>query len=149
YEYMRRVRRRLNYELPQLTGYFQSGGLVDAVLNLGLPAPIDIQINGSDLKVTHAAAVGIAQRIHELPGVSDVLVPQDIDYPALRLDIDRSRASQLGLTSKEVIHNVITALTSDAVIAPSYWVDRRTGNDYFLTVQYKEGLIKSLSDLQA
>lgn len=149
YEYMDRVRRRLAYELPQVTAYFQSGGLVDAVLNLGLPAPIDIQINGSDLKAAHAAAVEIAQKVRELPGVSDVLVPQDIDYPALRLEIDRNRASQLGLTSKEVIHNVITALTSDAMIAPSYWVDPRSGNDYLLTVQYKEGLVKSLNDLQA
>lgn len=149
YEYMNRVRKRLAYELPQVTAYFQSGGLVDAVLNLGLPAPIDIQINGSDLKATHATAVALAQKIRELPGVSDILVPQDVDYPALRLEIDRSRASQLGLTSKEVIHNVITALTSDAMIAPSYWVDPKTGNDYLLTVQYKEGLVKSLNDLQA
>lgn len=149
YEAMNRVRRRLRYELPEVSAYFQSGGLVDAVLNLGLPAPIDIQINGSDLKATHAAAVEIARKVRDLPGVSDVLVPQDVDYPALRLEIDRGRASQLGVTSKEVIHNVITALTSDAMIAPSYWVDPRTGNDYLLTVQYKEGLIKNLSDLQA
>src|SRR5260221_986302 len=78
-----------------------------------------------------------------------VLVPQDIDYPALQLDIDRVRASELGLTSKEVVHNVITALTSDAMIAPSYWVDPKTGNDYFLTVQYAEGLVNTLGDLQA
>jgi multidrug efflux pump subunit AcrB len=93
--------------------------------------------------------VEIAQRVRALPGVSDVLVPQDIDYPALQLDINRARASELGLTSKEVVHNVITALTSDAMIAPSYWVDPKTGNDYFLTVQYAEGLVNSLGDLQA
>ncbi len=149
YEYMNRVRRRLRKELPQLSGYFQSGGLVDAVLNLGLPAPIDIQVNGSDLEVTYRTAVEIAQKVRALPGVSDVLVPQDIDYPALQLDIDRVRASELGLTSKEVVHNVITALTSDAMIAPSYWVDPKTGNDYFLTVQYAEGLVNTLGDLQA
>jgi HAE1 family hydrophobic/amphiphilic exporter-1 len=149
YEYMARVRRRLQKEQPQLSGYFQSGGLVDAVLNLGLPAPIDIQVNGSDLEATHRTAVEIAQKVRALPGVSDVLVPQDVDYPALQLDIDRSRAGELGLTSKEVVHNVITALTSDAMIAPSYWVDPKTGNDYFLTVQYAEGLVNSLGDLQA
>jgi len=149
YEYMDRVRRRLQNELPQLSAYFQSGGLVDAVLNLGLPAPIDIQVNGSDLEATHRTAVEIAQKVRALPGVSDVLVPQDIDYPALQLDINRARASELGLTSKEVVHNVITALTSDAMIAPSYWVDPKTGNDYFLTVQYAEGLVNSLGDLQA
>jgi len=78
-----------------------------------------------------------------------VLVPQDIDYPALQLDVDRIHASKLGLTSKEVIHNVITALTSAAMIAPSYWVDPKSGNDYLLTVQYPDGYVKSLQDLEA
>jgi HAE1 family hydrophobic/amphiphilic exporter-1 len=149
YEYMARVRRRLKEELPQLSAYLQSGGLVDAVLNLGMPAPMDIQVSGSNLEEAHLTAGELARRISALPGVSDVLVPQDVDYPALRLEIDRKRASELGLTSKEVVGNVITALTSDQMIAPSYWVDPRTGNDYFLTVQYPEGQVKSLADLQA
>ena len=89
----------------------------------------------------------IAQRVRALPGVSDVLVPQDIDYPALRLDIDRVRASELGLNEKEVVGNVITALTSDQMIAPSYWVDPKSGNDYFLTVQYPENTVKNMADL--
>jgi len=149
YEYMNRVRGRLKKEVPLLSAYFQSGGLVDAVLNLGLPAPIDIQVNGSNLEDTHRIASEIARKVRAVPGVSDVLVPQDIDYPALQLDVDRIHASKLGLTSKEVIHNVITALTSGAMIAPSYWVDPKTGNDYILTVQYPDGYVKSLQDLQA
>src|SRR5258708_1720307 len=84
-----------------------------------------------------------------LPGVSDGLVPQDVDYPALRLEVDRDRASQLGLTSKEVINNVITALTSGVMIAPSFWVDPKSGIDYFLTVQYPEDYVKDMLDLQA
>lgn len=149
YEYMDRVRRRLRTEIPQLTTYFQSGGLVDAVLNLGLPAPIDIQINATDLRAAHHAAAELARRVRELPGVADVLVPQDVDYPALRMEVNRDRASELGLTSKEVINNVITALTSGVMIAPSFWVDPKTGNDYFLTVQYPENYVKSMQDLQA
>ncbi len=66
-----------------------------------------------------------------------------------QLDIDRVRASELGLTEKEVVSNVITALTSNAMIAPSYWVDPKTGNDYLLTVQYPESTVKSFSDLRA
>lgn len=149
YEYMNRVRARLRRDLPQMAAYFQSGGLVDAVLNLGLPAPIDVQVSGSDLEAAHEVATEIAQRVRQLPGVSDVLVPQDIDYPALQLDVDREHASRLGLSSKEVIHNVITALTSDQMIAPSYWVDPRSGNDYLLTVQYPEGRVRTLADLEA
>jgi len=148
YEYMDRVRRRLRERLPEMAAYFQSGGLVDAVLNLGLPAPIDIQISGMNLEKTYSAALEIASQTRKLRGVSDLLVPQDLDYPSLRLDVDRTRASLVGLSSREVVTNVITALTSNQMIAPSFWVDPRSGNDYMLTVQYPEGQIRSLSDLR-
>lgn len=77
-----------------------------------------------------------------------MFLPQDLDYPALKLDIDRTRASQLGLSQKEVVDNVITALASNQMIAPSYWVDPRSGNDYLLTVQYPEKQVKSIVDLK-
>ena len=149
FQYMDRVRARLAHDLPQLAAYFQTGGLVDAILNLGLPAPLDIQISGMSLEKEHEAAMQIAHEVRGLPGVSDVLVPQDVDYPALRLDIDRLRASELGLNEKEIVGNVITALTSDQMIAPSYWVDPKSGNDYFLTVQYPENTVKNLADLSS
>ena len=149
YAYMDRVRRKISEDLPELSSYFQSGGLVDAVVNLGLPAPIDIQVGGSDQDKAYAVAQELQRRIRRLPGVSDVLIPQDLDYPALRLDIDREMASRLGLSSKEVVYNVITALTSNQMIAPSYWVDPKTGNDYMLTVQYPDAQVKSLSDLDS
>src|SRR4029079_12195434 len=97
----------------------------------------------------HGVAERIVNELQQLPGVSDVLLPQDVDYPALKLDIDRTRASELGLTPKEVVQNFITALTSDQMIAPSYWVDPKTGNDYLLTVQYPEGSVRSVEDLAA
>jgi hydrophobic/amphiphilic exporter-1 (mainly G- bacteria), HAE1 family len=149
YEYMERVRRRIKSELPQLDAYFQTGGLVDAILNLGMPAPMDIQVSGSDIAAAHRTAMEIARQVRALHGVSDVLVPQDIDFPALKVDIDRVRAAELGLSEKEVVDNVITALTSDQMIAPSYWVDPKSGNDYMLTVQYPENYVKNLADLGA
>jgi multidrug efflux pump subunit AcrB len=149
FQYMDRVRQQLRARVPQLSSYFQTGGLVDAILNLGMPAPIDIQVSGTDMAAAHAVAAQIARQAHALPGVSDVLLPQDLDYPALELDIDRVRASELGLDEKEVVGNVITALTSDAMIAPSYWVDPKSGNDYLLTVQYPENTIHNLADLRA
>jgi hydrophobic/amphiphilic exporter-1 (mainly G- bacteria), HAE1 family len=148
YEYMRRVREQLARELPQISTYFQSGGLVDAVLNLGLPAPIDVQVSGNSLRQIYAAETEIAAQVRQLKGVSDTLIPQDIDYPALQLDIDREKASQLGLSQKEVIDNVITALTSNGMIAPNYWIDPKSGNPYMLTVQYPENQIKTLTDLK-
>lgn len=147
YAYMDRVRVRLEHELPQVSCYFQTGGLVDAILNLGMPAPLDIQVSGNNLEAAHRTAAEIAQKVRALPGVSGVLVPQDIDYPALKLDIDRVRASELGLSEKEIVANVITAMTSDGMIAPSFWVDPKSGNDYLLTIQYPEGLVKNLADL--
>ena len=91
YEYMKRVRRRIESDLPQISAYFQSGGLVDAVLNMGLPAPIDVQVSGSNLPANYQTAVELASRIRTIPGVSDVFIPQDIDYPALQLDVNRTR----------------------------------------------------------
>jgi hydrophobic/amphiphilic exporter-1 (mainly G- bacteria), HAE1 family len=148
YEYMRRVRRQLSEKLPQLNTYFQSGGLVDAVINLGLPAPIDIQVSGNNLTEVYGTATKIAAPIRELSDVSDILIPQDIDYPALLLDIDREKAGLLGLSQKEVVDNVITALTSNGMIAPNYWIDPKSGNPYMLTVQYPENTVKSISDLK-
>jgi HAE1 family hydrophobic/amphiphilic exporter-1 len=149
FEYMNRVRQQLRTRLPQVAAYFQTGGLVDAVLNLGLPAPLDVQVSGSNFEVTHRTATQIARQARALTGISDVLVPQDIDYPSLKLDIDRVHASQLGLNEKEVVGNVITALTSNQMIAPSFWVDPKSGNDYMLTVQYPENLIHNFADLSA
>ena len=148
YEYMQRVRRELSEKLPQLSTYFQSGGLVDAVINLGLPAPIDVQVSGNNLNRVFDSASKIATQVRGLSGVSDVLIPQDIDYPALELDVDRQKASQLGLSQKEIVDNVITALTSNGMIAPNYWIDPKSGNPYLLTVQYPESAVKTLADLK-
>jgi hydrophobic/amphiphilic exporter-1 (mainly G- bacteria), HAE1 family len=148
YEYMRQARERLREDLPQLNTYFQSGGLVDSVLNMGMPAPIDVQVSGSNLRKSYAIASQLASQVRGLPKVSDVLVPQDIDYPALQLDIDREKASLVGLSQKEVVDNVITALTSNGMIAPNYWVDPKSGNPYMLTVQYPEDAVKTIQDLK-
>ena len=148
YDYMNRVRLALRNDLPEISSYFQSGGLVDSVLNLGLPAPIDVQVSGMDLEKSYETAATLGKQIRRFKDVSDVLVPQDLDYPALRLDIDRERASLVGLNQKEVVDNVITALTSNGMIAPSYWVDPKSGNDYLLTVQYPENAVNSLNDLK-
>jgi HAE1 family hydrophobic/amphiphilic exporter-1 len=148
FEYMNRVRQALARDTPEVTSYFSSGGIVDAVLNQGLPAPIDVQVTGSDLQKAFGVASDLASRIRVLPGVSDVYIPQDLDYPSLELDVDRIRASELGLNQKEVVDNVITALSSNGMIAPNYWIDPLTGNDYLLTVQYAEQQIRTLSDLR-
>jgi multidrug efflux pump subunit AcrB len=146
--YMDEVRKRVSEELPELRTYFQSGGLVDSVLNQGMPAPIDVQVSGNDLQAVDNIALNLEDKFRDLRGVSDVYVPQDMDYPALQVNVNRERASELGLSPKEVIDNLITSLTSDAMIAPSYWVDPKTGNNYFVTVQYPENQVRTVEDLK-
>jgi multidrug efflux pump subunit AcrB len=137
-EYMDRVEKEMASQYPDIRTFFSSGSMVDAILNSGMPAPIDVQVSSRSLKQSYGVAQDLASRIRQLPGVGEVYIPQDMNYPGLRLNVDRVHASELGLTQKEVVDNVITALNSNSMIAPNYWVDRKSGNDYFLTVQYFE-----------
>jgi hydrophobic/amphiphilic exporter-1 (mainly G- bacteria), HAE1 family len=146
--YMAEVRDRIARQLPELRTYFQSGGLVDAVLNQGAPAPIDVQVSGIDLRTDNNLAQSLVRQFKAIRGVSDVYIPQDMDYPGLEIDVNRTRAAELQLDPKEVIDNIITSLTSDAMIAPSYWVDPRSGNNYFVTVQYAENQVTNLESLK-
>ena len=145
YVYMRRVQEKLAREMPELSTYFQAGGLVDSVINQGLPAPIDIQIKSQDMDGSYALATQLAAKIKAMPNVSSVYIPQSIDYPGLALNIDRERASLIGLSAKEVVDDVITALTSDGMVAPSYWIDPKSGNNYMVTVQYANSWIDNMS----
>ncbi|HEV7968042.1 MAG TPA: efflux RND transporter permease subunit [Candidatus Acidoferrales bacterium] len=147
--YMDQVRARIASQIPELRTYFQSGGLVDAVLNQGAPAPIDVQVSGIDLKEDDRVAQELARQFRAIPGISDVYIPQDMDYPALQVNVNRARANELGLNPQEVVDNLITSLTSNAMIAPGYWVDPRSGNNYFVTVQYPENQLHSVEDLKA
>src|SRR5579862_1326186 len=149
--YMDRIKNELTARFPDVRAFFQSGSMVDAILNSGMPAPIDVQVNTRDLQTTYTVAQDLARQIHQLPGVGEVYIPQDMNYPAIRLNVDRVHSAELGLTQKDIVDNVITALNSNTMIAPNYWVDYKTGNDYFLTVQYPEhgrSAIHNLVDLK-
>jgi len=127
YTYMDRVQRAIRSQFPELRTFMQSGSMVDAILNTGMPAPIDVQVASPDLAEDYRLAQLLAARISK-----------DMNYPGVMMQVDRVHAAELGLTQKDVVDNVITALDSNAMIAPNYWVDRQSGNNYFLTVQYYE-----------
>jgi multidrug efflux pump subunit AcrB len=148
FAYMQKVRTKLAADLPEIQTYFQSGGLVDSIVNQGLPAPFDIQVRSNDMEGGYAVAQQLAQKMRALHGVGDVLIPQDIDYPGLALNIDRQQASLEGLTPKTIVDSVITAMTSNGQVAPSYWIDPKTGNNYMLTVQYPETQVQTLNDFK-
>jgi len=149
FEYMAKVRQQISQQIPELRTYFQSGSLVDSVLNQGMPAPIDVQVSGMDLAEVNRLTQDLARRFTGLKGISDVYVPQDMDYPGLQINVNRTRAAELNLSAKEVVDNLITSLTSDVMINPSYWVDPKSGNNYFVTVQYPENQVKNLQDLES
>jgi len=149
YEYIRQIKTRMAQQMPELTPFFSTGSLVDAVVSMGAPAPIDVQIVGASLETDNKVAQDIASKLRLSPTIADVFMPQDLDYPSLRVDVDRLHAAKLGLTEREVLTNVITSLTSNQMIAPNLWIDPRNGNNYFLTVQYPETQIRSIQDLRS
>jgi multidrug efflux pump subunit AcrB len=146
FEYMDEVQRRLNKQYHELRTFFQSGSMVDSILNTGMPAPIDIQVSSPDIPEDFRLAREIAAKVSALPETGQIYIPQDLDYPAIQMEVNRVHAAELGLSQKDVVDNVITALNSNVMIAPNYWVDRKTGNNYFLTVQYYEHGKPSIQD---
>lgn len=149
YEYIRRIKTRAAQEMPEVTLLFSTGSLVDAVTSMGAPAPIDIQVIGANLAAAENVVQNIARKLRQSSTIADVFMPQDLDYPSLRVEVDRLHAAKLGLTEREVLTNVITSLTSNQMIAPNLWVDPRNGNNYFLAVQYQENQIQSIQDLRS
>ncbi len=150
FDYMDKVRDAIAARYPEVRTFFSSGSMVDAILNSGMPAPIDVQVSSSDLPQDYSLAQDLATQFRRVPGVGEVYIPQDMNYPGIQLNVDRVHAGELGLSQKDVIDNVITALNSNYMIAPNYWVDYKTGNDYYLTVQYFEhgnAAIKNMLDL--
>src|ERR1035441_2890949 len=107
YDYMDRVQSAIRSRFPELRTFVQSGSMVDAVLNTGMPAPIDVQVTSPDLPADFRFAQQLASRISALKNVGQVYIPQDMDYPALRIEVDRVHAAELGLTQKDIVDNVI------------------------------------------
>jgi multidrug efflux pump subunit AcrB len=138
FEYMDRVQNEIGRQFPEIRTFVQTGSMVDATLNSGMPAPIDVQVTSRNNRQNYQLAQELGNQIRKLRGVGEIYIPQDINYPAVRMNIDRVHAGELGLSEKDVVDDVITALNSNVMIAPNYWVDYQTGNDYFLTVQYYE-----------
>ena len=134
--YVAQLQHLLPMELPETRTLFSSGSIVDAVLNFGMMAPIDVQFAGYRFAALYRAAGQAREAVERLPQVSQTFVQQESEYPTLNIQVDRVRSARMGISQKDVISNVITALNSNLYIKPSIWIDRANNNDYFLTVQY-------------
>src|SRR5437016_9442530 len=109
---MERIRRELPDQFPGSTLYFQPADIVSQVLNFGLSAPIDVQIDGPDVEASYAVARELMAKIRAIPGASDVRIPQVLAYPTLRVDVDRARAAQIGITERDVADTPLVCLPS-------------------------------------
>ncbi len=148
WDYVAKLKKLLPARMPEIRAFFSSGSIIDSVLNFGLAAPIDIQVSGQRYSELFDLSREVDARVKGLAEVAGTFIPEESDYPTLRINVDRVKAARLGLNQRDVVTNVITALTSNQMIAPSIWIDPKTGNDYFLTAQYDEAQINSLDTLR-
>jgi multidrug efflux pump subunit AcrB len=142
------LRRELPRRFPQMQFFFQPADIVDQVLNFGQPAPIDIRISASDSESAYALASRLANAISRVPGVVDSHVFQVPDAPALSVDVDRTFATQVGVTQREAANNILVATNSSAQTSPNFWVDPRNSVSYPLVVQQPTYSFGSSQDLQ-
>jgi multidrug efflux pump subunit AcrB len=146
--YVAELRRRLAERFPGNAFFFETGGMIRQILNAGAVAPVEVQVFGRDTETRRGLARELNGSIVHLPGVKDTYLPQGMDLPQLKIDIDRTRAALLGFTQADVIRNVITALMSSAQIAPNFWIDPESGNPYIIGVQYPEQIVEDIQTLE-
>ena len=146
--YVREIRARLNREMPNCTFFTQPSDIVGQILNFGLPAPIDLQIAGQDSAGNYALIRELAARVAKIPGAVDVHVHQVVNAPALAVNVDRTRAEQLGLTQTAVANNLLIALSGTAQVAPSYWLSPQ-GVQYLVAAQAPQFAIDSIEALKS
>ncbi len=148
-QYVRKLRAALSRAFPEQTFFFLAPDISTQVLNFGLPAPIDVQVVGAigNEAETYAVAQQIAGRVKSLPGAADVHLAQVPNQPQLAINVDRTMAGQLGLTERDVADDLLVSLASSAIVAPSYWLDKR-GIQYLVAVQTPQRSVDSVDALR-
>ncbi len=137
-QYVKRLRVKLKEQFPGVQFIFNTGGIVTAALNFGLPSPLDIQVIGNDLHKSRELAVRVRDIVQQVKGTEDVRIHQRYDHPEIKVEIDRTKAAQLGINAEAVVKNTVTALNSSVNFKPSFWIDEKNGNHYFVGVTYPE-----------
>jgi len=149
-QYIAALRRELPRKFPQLVFFFQPADIVSQILNFGLPAPIDIQISGLNRQENFAMATEIAGTIRKIAGVEDVHLHQVMNVPKLHVDVDQTRARELGLTQQDVANSLLVSLSGSGQVQPNYWVDPNMGISYLVetrTPTYKLDTVDSINGL--
>ncbi len=143
-EYTDRLRERLHERFPDVVFFFEAANITNQILNFGLPAPIDVQVVGRDKEANYKIAQQIEAQIVRIPGAADVHIHQVVDYPEIRVNVDRDKAGQVGLTQGDVANSLLISLSSNSQIAPTQWLDWKTGISYSVMVQTPQYRVDSL-----
>jgi multidrug efflux pump subunit AcrB len=146
-DYIRKLRQELPLAFPDVQFYFQPADLATQVLNFGVPAQIDLQVQGRDRAANQQIAKTLQQRLADIPGVVDAHLQQELDAPELYYTIDRTRAQELGLTVNQIASNLNISLSSSEQVTPNFWTDPKNGIPYYFAVQTPEYRIASKNDL--
>ena len=146
-DYEVKLRKHLRERFPDTTFFFNPANTTTQILNFGLPAPVDLQVVGRDAEANYKIAQRLAERISHIPGAADVHVHQVLDQPEIRLNVDRIKASQLGLTQRDVTTSMLISLSGSGQVAPNYWMNWANGVNYSVGVQTPQYKIDSLDAL--
>lgn len=148
-DYIKAIRNRLPDQFPGSIFYFQTADIVSQVLNFGLSAPIDVQIQ--DVNFDRAAELSrrMLQKMQAIPGVADAHLVQVLNYPSLQVDVDRLRAAKLNIAQRDVANNILTSLSSSVLVAPNFFLNPQNNVNYSVAVQTPIDRINSVSDLLA
>jgi multidrug efflux pump subunit AcrB len=146
-DYVRKLREVLPREFPDTTFSFPPADIVSQILNFGSPAPIDVQVRGRDIDANFAYADKLLKRIRAIPGVADARIQQSQRKPVFNVDIDRTQAQLLGLTAKDVANSMVVNLAGSSQVAPTYWLNPKTGVTYPIVMQTPQPTLDSLSAL--
>ena len=147
-DYVRKLRADLPGAFPGTTFYFLPADIVTQILNFGIPAPVDIQIDGSDLEGNRQVANLILNQIRHVPGIVDARIQQAFDYPSFNVDVDRTKAAQAGLTERDVANSMLNILSGSSQITPMFFLNWQNGVNYNLTAMAPQYDIQSLQDIQ-
>ena len=147
-EYIRAIRLRVVREFPGTEFYFLPADMVSQILNFGLPAPIDVQVVGYNVDANRQFANRLMAKLKYIPGTADLRIQQAFNLPTLNVDVDRTRAAQVGFTEKDVASDLLISLSGSFQTAPTFWLDPRNGVSYSIAAQTPEYETDSLQDLQ-
>jgi multidrug efflux pump subunit AcrB len=145
-EYTDKLRRHLHEKFPDIVFFFEAANITNQILNFGLPAPIDVQVVGRN-PGNYEIAKKIAAQVATIPGAADVHIHQVVDYPEIDIDVNRSKAGQVGLTQRDVSTSLLISLSSSGQISPTQWLDYRNGVSYGIAVQTPQYRMNSLDAL--